>query len=231
VVYLDDILIYSRTPEEHLQHIRQILAALQQNQLHIKLSKCFFGRRSVDLLGHVVEAGTVRMDDKKEQAVQNWPTPKSLSEIRAFLGLAGYYRRFIHQFARIVVPLTELACKKPEFAWNPRAEKAFNDLKQAMVKAPVLLIPDTGPETRYTLYTDASGFALGAVLLQDQGQGLQHVAYHARKMNKHEVHYPVHEQELLAIRDALIQFRCYLDGCAGFTVIIDHNSLKHFFQQ
>ena len=104
-------------------------------------------------------------------------------------------------------------------------------MKEALVSAPVLIIPDTSPEARYTLYTDASGFAVGAVLLQNQGNGLQPVAYHARKMNAHEIHYPVHEQELLAVRDALLKFRCYLDGAAGFTVITDHDTLRHFFRQ
>jgi hypothetical protein len=100
-----------------------------------------------------------------------------------------------------------------------------------MVRAPVIVILDTSPNARYTLYTDASGFAVGAVLLQDPGIGLQHVAYHARKMNKHEVHYLVHEQELMAVRDALLKFRCYLDGAAGFTVITDHDTLRPFFRQ
>eukprot|EP00873_Tetraselmis_striata_P008895 jgi/Tetstr1/429159/TSEL_019112.t1 len=181
VVYLDDVLIYSKTAEEHLEHIRLVLRELQRHHLHIKLSKCSFGSTSVEFLGHIVEAGQIKMDPRKVEAVQQWPVPKTV--------------------------------------------------KDAMVRAPVLSIPDTSADARYTLYTDASGFAVGAVLLQDQGSGLRPVAYHARKMNKHEVHYPVHEQELLAVRDALIKFRCYLDGAAGFTVITDHDTLRHFFRQ
>jgi hypothetical protein len=100
-----------------------------------------------------------------------------------------------------------------------------------MERAPVLVIPEISPNARYTLYTDASGFAVGVVLLQDQGIGLQHVAYHARQMNKHEVHYHVHEQEVQAVRDALLKFRCYIDGAAGFTVITDHDKLRHFFRE
>jgi hypothetical protein len=99
-----------------------------------------------------------------------------------------------------------------------------------MVRAPFLVILDTSPNARHTMYTDAYGFALGVVLLQDQGIGLQHVAYYARKMNKHEVHYHVQEQELMAVRDALLNFRCCLDGTAGFTVITDHDTLRHFFR-
>jgi hypothetical protein len=121
--------------------------------------------------------------------------------------------------------------KTPKFRWTPLAQSAFEVIKDAMVRAPVWVIPDTSPNARYTMYTDAYGFAVGAVLLQDQGIGLQHVAYHARKMSKHEVHYHIHEQELLAVRDALLKFRCYLDGVAGFTVITDHDTLRHFFRE
>eukprot|EP00873_Tetraselmis_striata_P033022 jgi/Tetstr1/453286/TSEL_040278.t1 len=231
VVYLDDVLIYSKTAQEHLEHIRLVLRELQRHHLHIKLSKCSFGRTSVEFLGHIVEAGQIKMDPRKVEAVQQWPVPKTVKDVRGFLGLAGYYRKFIHNFAAIAVPLHDLTKNQPEFVWTPRADAAFRALKDAMVRAPVLSIPDTSADARYTLYTDASGFAVGAVLLQDQGSGLRPVAYHARKMNKHEVHYPVHEQELLAVRDALIKFRCYLDGAAGFTVITDHDTLRHFFRQ
>ena len=231
VVYLDDVLIYSKTPEDHLRHIRLVLQELQRHKLHIKLSKCSFGMKSVEFLGHIVESGQIRMDPKKIEAVQNWPIPKNVTEVRGFLGLAGYYRKFIHKFAQMATPLTGLTQKDLKFQWTPQAHSAFEMIKEAMIKAPVLVIPNTGPDARYTLYTDASGFAVGAVLLQDQGHGLQPVAYHARKMNKHEVHYPVHEQELLAVRDALLKFRCYLDGAAGFTLITDHDTLRHFFRQ
>eukprot|EP00873_Tetraselmis_striata_P013167 jgi/Tetstr1/433431/TSEL_022705.t1 len=191
VVYLDDVLIYNKTAEEHLELIRLVLRELQRHHLHIKLSKCSFGRTSVEFLGHIVEARQIKMDPRKVEAVQQWPVPKTVKDVRSFLGLAGYYRKFIHNFAAIAAPLHDLTKNQPEFVWTP----------------------------------------LGAVLLQDEGSGLRHVAYHGRKMNKHEVHYPVHEQELLAVRDALIKFRCYLDGAAGFPVITDHDTLRHFFRQ
>jgi hypothetical protein len=124
-------------------------------------------------------------------------------EVRGFLGLAGHYRRFINKFTTLATPLTDMTKETTEFRWTPQAQSAFEQIKDAMVRALVLVIPDTSPNARYTMYTDASGFAVGAVLLQDQGTGLQPFAYHARKMNKHEVHYPVHEQEVLAVRDAL----------------------------
>jgi hypothetical protein len=133
-----------------------------------------------------------------------------VTKVRGFLGLAGYYRRFINQFATLATPLTDLTKETPEFRWTPQAESTFEQIKDAMVRARVLVIPNTSPNAGYIMYTDTSGFAVGVVLLQDQGIRLQPVAYHARKMNKHEVHYHVHEQELLAVRDALLKFRCFL---------------------
>ena len=223
VVYLDDILIYSKTPEEHIEHVDKILQLLRAHKLHVQLQKCFLARKRVEFLGHIVESGQVKMDPRKVQAVQDWPTPTGPRDIRAFLGLAGYYRKFIHRFAARAAPLHHLTKNDVEFKWTASQQTAFDDIKAAMATGPVLTIPDTSADSRYTLYTDASGFALGAVLLQDQGEGLQPVAYHARKMNKHECNYPVHEQELLGVVDALKTFRCYLDGCAGFTVITDHH--------
>jgi uncharacterized membrane protein len=142
------------------------------------------------------------------EAVKDWPRPKYVTEVRGFLGLAEYYRRFINQFATLATPLTYLTKKTMEFRWTTQAQSTFEQTKDAMVRAPVVVIHDTSPNAMYSLYTDASGFAVGAVLLQYQSIGLQHVAYHARKMSKHEVHYLVHEQEFLAVRDALLKFRC-----------------------
>ena len=231
VVYLDDVLVYSKTEDDHLRHLRFVLEALREQRLHLNLKKCFFGRRSVEFLGHIVEHGTIRMDPKKIDAVRNWPTPKSIRDVRAFLGLAGYYRRFVHRFSARALPLTDLTKVDQPFRWNPEAQKAFDDVKTALTTGPVLLIPDVSESAEFTVVTDASGFAVGAVLLQDGGRGLQPVAYHARKMNPHERNYPVHEQELLGVRDALVTFRCYLEGCRKITVVTDHDTLRHFFRQ
>jgi hypothetical protein len=171
------------------------------------------------------------MDPDKVEAIQNWPRPKSVIEVRGFLGLAGYYPRFNNQFATLATPLTDLTKKTPDFRWTPQAQPTFEKIKEAMVRAPFLVILDTSPNAKYTWYTYGYGFSVGVVMLQDQSIGLQHFAYHARKTNKHEVHYHVHEQELMAVRDALLKFRCYLHGAAGFTVITDHDTLRHFFRQ
>eukprot|EP00873_Tetraselmis_striata_P007497 jgi/Tetstr1/427761/TSEL_017879.t1 len=132
VVYLDDVLIYSKTAEEHLEHIRLVLRELQRHHLHIKLSKCSFGSTSVEFLGHIVEAGQIKMDPRKVEAVQQWPVPKTVKDVRGFLGLAGYYRKFIHNFAAIAAPLHDLTKNQPEFVWTPRADAAFRALKDAM---------------------------------------------------------------------------------------------------
>jgi hypothetical protein len=231
VVYLNDVPIYSKTADEYLEHIRLVLRELQRHQLHIKLSMCYFGRSSVNFLGHVVEAGHIRMDPDKVEAVQIWPRPKSVTEVRGLFGLVGHYRGFNNQFATLATPLTDLTKKTPELRWTPQAESTFEQIKDAMVRAQVMVIPYTSANARYTMYTDTYRFAVGAVLLQDQGIGLQPVAYHVRKMNKHDVHYHVHEQKLLAVHDALLKFCCYLDGAAGFRVITDHDTLRHFFRQ
>eukprot|EP00873_Tetraselmis_striata_P017097 jgi/Tetstr1/437361/TSEL_026046.t1 len=139
VVYLDDVLIYSKTAEEHLEHIRLVLRELQRHHLHIKLSKCSFGRTSVEFLGHIVEAGQIKMDPRKVEAVQQWPVPKTVKDVRGFLGLAGYYRKFIHNFAAIAAPLHDLTKNQPEFVWTPRADAAFRALKDAMWAASLVV--------------------------------------------------------------------------------------------
>ena len=231
VVYLDDVLVFSRSEAEHFQHVTLVLDALRKHQLHINLKKCFWGRRSVEYLGHIIENGTIKMDPRKVAAVRDWPACKTTKDVRAFLGLAGYYWRFIHRFSARASPLTDLTKKDVPFSWTPAAQAAFDDIKEAMTTGPVLLIPDSSAEAEFTLVTDASGFAVGATLVQDQGGGLQPVAFHARKMNVHERNYPVHEQELLGVRDGLLAFRCYLEGCRKITAVTDHDTIRHFFRQ
>eukprot|EP00873_Tetraselmis_striata_P022687 jgi/Tetstr1/442951/TSEL_031013.t1 len=149
VVYLDDVLIYSKTAEEHLEHIRLVLRELQRHHLHIKLSKCSFGSTSVEFLGHIVEAGQIKMDPRKVEAVQQWPVPKTVKDVRGFLGLAGYYRKFIHNFAAIAAPLHDLTKNQPEFVWTPRADAAFRALKDAMgLKNRLKLEPNSWPDVK-----------------------------------------------------------------------------------
>jgi hypothetical protein len=161
-------------------------------------------------------------------AVREWPTPKNVSDIRSFLGTAGYYHKFIKGFSKLAIPLTELTKSNIKFEWTHKQQQAFDAIKRAMVTAPVLVLPD--PSLPFVVHTDASGYAVGGVLMQDQGKGLQPIAYLSKKMQDAETRYPVHEQELLAIIHALKSWRHYLLG-SKFTVRTDHKSLEYFKTQ
>jgi hypothetical protein len=228
LVFLDDILIYSKTLEEHEVHVRKVLEALRKSKLYAKASKCEFFKTEVEFLGHHVGRNGVRMMEDKVNAVAEWPVPKNVRDVRAFLGTAGYYRKFIKDFSRIAAPITGLTKDLVKFEWTSVHQAAFDQLKTAMQSAPVLVLPD--PKLPYVVHTDASGFAVGAVLMQDQGKGLQPIAFLSKKMLDAETRYPVHEQELLAIIHALSSWRHYLHG-AKFKVMTDHHSLRYFKTQ
>lgn len=229
VVYLDDILIYSKTAEEHLEHMDKVLSILEQHQLYAGLDKCVFGLNEVDFLGHVVGDEGIKPDPKKVEAVKSWPTPKNVHDVRSFLGLTGYYRRFVKHYAHKALPLTELTKGNVSWRWRDTVEEvAFQQLKEALISAPVMISPD--PKLPYEVYTDASQFALGAVLMQDQGKGLQPIAYLSRKLSQTECNYDTGERELLGIVYALTTWRCYLEG-AKFKVNSDHLNHTWFHQK
>jgi hypothetical protein len=161
LVFFDDILIYSPSWHSHLQHLEWVLQVLEQNELYAKLSKCSFGQREVDYLGHIVSYSGVHIDANKIRDVLEWPTPTNIKQLRGFLGLTGYYRRFIKAYAQLAGPWTDLL-KKDAFMWNHVADTSFNKLKQAITSAPVLRLPDFSQP--FTLETDASGTGVGAVL-------------------------------------------------------------------
>ena len=232
VVFLDDILIYSKNEEEHLEHLERVLQVLKEHQLYAREAKCAFGLPEVEFLGHVVCKEGVKVNERKVQAVQAWPEPKDPTQVRSFLGLAGFYRRFIQGFSNLAAPLTNLTRKGTEWQWGDQEQKAFQRLKEALPTTPVLAIPDPKSpfEVQYEVYTDASGFAIGAVLMQDQGKGLQPIAYESKKMTPAECNYPVHEQELLAVVHALKIWKCYLEG-AQFKVKTDHQTLRSLMTQ
>ena len=228
LVFLDDILIFSRTPEEHEQHVRQVLDLLRQHKLYAKLSKCELFKTRVEFLGHIVDTKGLHMMEEKVKAIREWPRLQTVAEVQSFLGTVGYYRRFIHMFSQIAAPLTHLLQKGNEFRWGDEQQKAFDALKLAVSQHPVLILPD--PSRPYVVTTDASGFAVGASLSQDQGNGLQPIAFLSKKMLPAERNYPVHEQELLAVMLALRQWRHYLLG-SRFRVITDHKSLVYLKTQ
>ncbi|MCW2743449.1 MAG: uncharacterized protein JWR45_3871 [Blastococcus sp.] len=228
IVFLDDILIYSKTEEEHKQHLRVVLDLLRKHKLYAKESKCEFFKTSISFLGYMISADGLGMEPYKVKAVVDWPTPQSATEVRQFLGLAGYYRKFVRHFSHIASPLSELTSATVQWHWGAEQQRAFEQLKHAVTTAPVLALPDE--HLPFVIRTDASGFALGAELLQDQGRGLQPIAYHSQKMTPAERNYPVHEQELLAVISALKEWRHYVFG-KEFKVVTDHQSLRYLGTQ
>ncbi|KAK1628022.1 hypothetical protein QYE76_002337 [Lolium multiflorum] len=224
VVFIDDILIYSKDEAEHERHLRLIMEKLREHKLYAKFSKCEFWLDRVGFLGHIVSAEGVAVDPSKVAAVTEWESPKNAGEIRSFLGLAGYYRRFIENFSKIAKPMTALLKKEKKFIWTDECEASFQELKQRLVSAPVLCLPDINKD--FQVYCDASRQGLGGVLMQDG----KVVCYASRQLKKHERNYPTHDLELASVVHALKVWRHYLMGkhCDVFT---DHKSLKYIFTQ
>ncbi|WJZ92673.1 hypothetical protein VitviT2T_011657 [Vitis vinifera] len=200
------------------------LQKLRENQLYAKLEKCDFWLQEIQFLGHMVSQEGISVDPTKVEAVTKWERPKNVFEVRSFLGLAGYYRRFVENFSRIACPMTRLTRKGVNFDWNDRCEESFQELKRRLTTAPVLITPISGE--RYTVYCDASKNGLGCVLMQ-RGRV---VAYASRQLKNHEQNYPTHDLELAAIVFALKLWRHYLYG-ENFEVFSDHKSLKYIFSQ
>lgn len=225
VVFLDDILIYSPDEGTHAQHLRQVLGLLREHKLYAKRSKCEFFLPELEFLGHIVGAKGIRTDPKKLKAIQDWPTPANTTDVRAFHGLASYYRKFIRHFSEIAAPLTSLTGTKSNFAWTPEAESSFQALKEALTSPPVLQPFRDALETRTRITTDASDVAVGAELSQERDGAFHPVAFESRKLLPAERNYPTHERELLAIVNALKVWRHYLEG-RRFEVVTDHNALK-----
>ncbi|GJY11073.1 putative nucleotidyltransferase, ribonuclease H, partial [Tanacetum coccineum] len=224
IVFIDDILVYSKTREEHEDHLRIVLEILRQKKLYAKFSKCDFWLGQVAFLGHIVSADGISMDPAKVEAITKWPRPTTVTEVRSFLGLAGYYRRFVEGFSLLALPLTKLMRKGEKFVWNEEREKSFEELKRRLVSSPILTLPSgTGG---YQIYSDASKKGLGCVLMQHG----KVIAYASRQLKPYEVNYPTHDLELAAVVFALKIWRHYLYGetCDIFT---DHKSLKYIFTQ
>ena len=227
LVYLDDILIYSETMEQHLEHVGAVLDKLRRFKLYGKLNKCEFAKKEVEYLGHIITADGVSMEDSKIKAIEKWPVPKKKVDVQSFLGMVNYYRRFIKGCSDLSRPLTKL-CGKQEFHWNSDQQRAFEDLKNAITSAPVLRIYD--PKLPITVTTDASKFALGGVLEQTDGKETKPVCFHSRTLNEAEQRYAAHERELLAIVDTIRTWRVYLHG-QKFVVRTDHFPLKYLESQ
>ena len=218
IVFIDDILVYSSSKEEHAEHLRIVLQTLREHQLYAKFIKCQFWLDRVAFLRHVVSAEGISVDPQKIEAIVDWKPPTNVTEVRSFLGLAGYYRKFVEGFSKIATPLTKLTRKEEKFIWSEACQNSFDELKQRLTTAPVLTLP-SGSEG-FTVYCDASRQGLGCVLMQHD----RVIAYASRQLKKHEVNYPTHDLELAVVVFALRIWRHYLYGvpCRIFT---DHKSL------
>ncbi|WVZ72117.1 hypothetical protein U9M48_020628 [Paspalum notatum var. saurae] len=218
VVFIDDILIYSKSEKEHEEHLKIVLTRLREHKLYAKFSKCAFWPKEVSFLGHILSEKGVAVDPSKVKDVLNWKQPETVTEIRSFLGLAGYYRRFIKDFSKTAKPMTSLTKKNAKYLWSSNCEEAFQTLKKLLTSAPVLAQPDvTKP---FDVYCDASG----------NGLGRRVIAYASRQLRKHEANYPTHDLELATVVHALKIRRHYLLGntCHIYT---DHKSLKYILTQ
>ncbi|GMJ10321.1 hypothetical protein HRI_004701300 [Hibiscus trionum] len=218
LVFFDDILVYSVDDSSHLQHLRIVLETLKAHQLYAKRSKCCFGSREVDYLGYVISGGCISMDQSKVRSIFSWPVPTTVKELRGFLGLSGYYRRFVKNYGCLARPLTDLL-KKGAWKWELEEEEAFRKLKEAVCSAPVLALPDFSSE--FIVEADASEAGVGAVLVQkgrplaffSKGLGIKHRAL------------SVYEKKMLAVLMSVKRWSAYLVG-RHFVIKTDHQSLK-----
>jgi hypothetical protein len=233
VVYLDDILIYSESEEEHAKHVAAVLQRLRKHTLQVNPAKCSFHTTSTDFLGHIFSSNGVSMDPAKVSAVADWPQPTSVKEIQVFLGFANFYRQFIQCYSELVQPLTSYTrseFKFRPFLWTNEADLAFKTLKSAFASAPILRIFD--PSKTAIVETDCSDFAMGAILSQlGDDKQLHPIAFHSRKLLPAEVNYDTHDKELLAVIDAFSVWRHYLiavDPQDPVIVLSDHERLQRF---
>ena len=228
IIYLDDILVYSDDPTEHKKHVREVLRRLRQNGLFCRPEKCHFDKDTVNYLGFILSKDGLKMDPVKVQTIQDWPAPRKVKDIQSFLGFANFYRRFISDYSDIVVPLTRLTRKGVPWIFSDAAKKSFEALKSAFISAPILThwIPDK----QLIVETDASDYALGAILSIQLDSGEIHpVAFHSRTFTAPELNYDTHDKELLAIFEAFRVWRHYLEGSGTpIEVLTDHKNLEYF---
>jgi hypothetical protein len=224
VVFIDDILVYSNSTEEHEEHLRVVLQRPRDHQLYVKFSKCEFWINEVSFLGHVILSEGIVVDPSKVCDVLDWEPPKSIHQVRSFLGLAGYYRRFILNFYKILKPITELLKKCTNYVWSKECDDAFQTLKKLLTTSPVLAQPDIAKP--FDIYCDASGTGLRCVLMQEG----RVILYSSWQLRRHEERYPTHDLELAAMVMSLRTWRHYLLRNVVH-IYTDHKSLKYIFTQ
>ncbi|SPQ99093.1 unnamed protein product (mitochondrion) [Plasmodiophora brassicae] len=228
VVYLDDILVFSRDAQEHERHVKLVLDRLRQANLSAKLSKCSFDAREVEFLGYVISAAGVRLDQSRVDTILAWEPPKDANGVRVFLGFANFYRKFIPHFGEIALPLTNLTREDVAFRWTDREQDAFRSLQAAFTSAPVLA--HFHPDRPCEVETDASDFAIAMVLSQrDADDELRPLAFYSRKLTKEELNYKIHDKEMLAIVQSFEKWRQFLDSAQHQTLVhSDHRNLEYF---
>ncbi|KAI2646204.1 Transposon Tf2-9 polyprotein [Labeo rohita] len=227
-VYLDDILIFSSSLQEHVQHVRRVLQRLLENGLFVKAEKCVFHAQSVPFLGYILSAEGVRVDPEKVKAVVDWPTPDSRKALQRFLGFADFYRRFVRNFSQLASPLTALTSPRTTFRWSDAAEAAFAKLKSCFVSAPILVTPD--PSRQFVVEVDASEVGVGAVLSQRSATDdkMHPCAFYSHRLSPAESNYDIGNRELLAVKLALEEWRHWLEGSGvPFIVWTDHKNLEY----
>ncbi|QKX57713.1 uncharacterized protein TRUGW13939_04831 [Talaromyces rugulosus] len=227
-VYFDDVIVYSKDPKEHDNHVRLVMTKLMEAGLTLKIKKCEFDTTRVNYLGMVYTTNGLEIPKEKLDAILEWPTPTNVHDVQSFLGASGYVRRYLEKYSDVTTPMTELLKKDEPFDWTARRQRSFENVKELVKIAPILQL--FNPELQSILRTDASGYALGAIHEQINEKGeTQIVAFYSRKFTSAEVNYDVHDRELLAIVQAFRQWRHYLQG-AKHEVIVksDHHNLKYF---
>jgi len=223
LVYLDDILIFSDSIEEHARRIRMVLDRIREAKFKLNLGKCTLAAREVAYLGHLVRADGVSPDASNVKAIKSFPLPRSVKDVRAFIGLAGYYRSFIPNFAALSKPLTLLTRKDEKFCWSEPQQTSFDALKEALTSDSVLAHPEF--DKPFILSCDASNYAIYAILSQEHGEKERPLSFSSRILNKHEFNYSVTEKELLSVVFGTQTHRCFLYG-RKFKLITDHAALK-----
>ena len=224
VVYFDDILVYSNCLDDHVEHLKCVLDVLRKEMLYANFKKCTFCMDRVVFLRYVVSGNGIEVDEDKIKAIKEWPTPKSVTEVRSFHGLASFYRRFVKDFSTIVAPLTDVIKKNVNFHWGEEQKNAFQMLKDRLCSTSVLALPNF--DKMFELECDASGIGIGAVLMQEK----RPIAYFSEKLNGASLRYPTYDKELYALFRALETWQHYL-WPKEFVIHTDHESLKHIKSQ
>jgi hypothetical protein len=228
IVYIDDILIYTETLEEHRKVVRRVLQILEKNHLYLKAEKCEFEKEKVEYLGLIISHGRIEMDPVKVEGVSKWPEPTIVKEVQSYIGFVNFYRRFIQDFADIARPLHDLTRKDTPWTWKQEHRTAFEALKQKVTSSPILIFPDD--HKPYKVEADSSNYASGAVLSQQGEDGKWHpVAFLSKSLSPVERNYEIHDKEMLAIIRALEEWRHYLEGTQHvFEIWTDHKNLEYF---